>query len=81
MYHTFNEGKVVVTERFNRSLKRIMWKYFTANNTYTYLHDLPKMLEKYNNTMHSSINMTPKQASKQSNKGNIYFNLYGDIKK
>ena len=42
MYHTFNEGKAVVIERFNRSLKRIMWKHFTANNAYTYLHDLPK---------------------------------------
>ena len=80
MYHTFNEGKAVVIERFNRSLKRIMWKYFTANNTYTYLNDLPKMLEQYNNTKHSSINMTPIQASKQSNKGTVYFNLYGDLK-
>ena len=33
MYHTLNEGKAVVNERFYRSLKRIMWKYFTANNT------------------------------------------------
>ena len=24
--------------------------------------------------------MTPKQASKQSNKGTVYFNLYGDLK-
>jgi hypothetical protein len=80
MYHTFNEGKAVVIERFNRSLKRIMWKYFTSNNTYTYLNDLPKMLEKYNNTRHSSIKMSPKQASKQLNKGNVYFNLYGDLK-
>ena len=29
MYHTF---KAVVVERFNRTLKNIMWKHFTANN-------------------------------------------------
>ena len=38
MYSTFNEGKAVVIERFNRTLKYIMWKYFTANNTRFY-HD------------------------------------------
>ena len=38
------------------------------------------MLEKYNNTRHNSIKMTPKQASKQLNKGTVYFNLYGDLK-
>ena len=33
MYSTFNEGKAVVIERFNRTLKNRMYKYFTANNT------------------------------------------------
>ena len=79
MYHTFNEGKAVVIERFNRTLKRIMWKYFTANNTYSYLNVLQSMLYKYNNTKHSSIKMSPEEASKKSNKGTVYFNLYGDL--
>lgn len=30
-YSTFNEGKAVVIERFNRTMKEKMWKYFTAN--------------------------------------------------
>jgi len=80
MYHTFNEGKAVVIERFNRSLKRIMWKYFTANNTYTYLDNLQDMVDKYNKTKHSSIKMTPIEASKNLNKGIVYFNLYGNLK-
>ena len=33
IYSTFNEGQAVVIERFNRTLKNIMWKYFTSNNT------------------------------------------------
>ena len=32
MYSTFNEGKAVVIERFNRTLKNKMYKYFTAQN-------------------------------------------------
>ena len=81
MYHTFNYGKAVVIERFNRTLKRIMWKYFTANNTNNYLNKLQDMVDKYNNTKHSSIKMTPKQASKNENVGKTYFNLYGDLSK
>ena len=30
IYHTFDEGKAVVIERFNRTLKIIMYKYLTA---------------------------------------------------
>ena len=45
MYSTFNEGKVVVIERFNRTLKNIMWKYFTVNNTRFYLDALDQMVK------------------------------------
>ena len=74
MYHTFNEGKAVVVERFNRTLKNIMWKHLTANNTNKYLDVLPSIIEKYNNTFHRTIKMTPKEASQKTNKGRIYFN-------
>ena len=33
----------------------------------------------YNNTKHSSIKMTPTEASKKKNEGVVYFNLYGDM--
>ena len=56
MYHAFNEGKTVIIEYFDRSLKGIVCQYFAANNTYTYLIDLPKMLEQ------CKFKMTPKQA-------------------
>ena len=60
IYHTFNEGKAVIVERFNRKLKSIMYKYLTANNTHTYINNLDKIVNKYNNTIHSSIKMKPK---------------------
>ena len=49
MYSTFNEGKVVVIERFNRALKNKMYKYFTANKTYKYVDVLPDLINEYNN--------------------------------
>ena len=60
IYSTFNEGKAVVIERFNRTLKNIMWKYFTANNTIFYLDALDQMVKNYNEKVHSTIKMTPK---------------------
>ena len=64
MYSTLNEGKAVVTERFNRTLKHIMWKYFTANNTRFYLDVLDQMVKNYNKKVNGTIKMTPKEASK-----------------
>ena len=75
MRSTFNEGKAVVIERFNRTLKDIMWKYLTANNTRFYLDALDQMVKNYNDKVHSTIKMTPKEASKDINRGKVYFNI------
>ena len=37
IYSTYNEGKAIVIERFNTTLKGRMWKYFSAKNTNVYL--------------------------------------------
>ena len=75
MYSTFNEGQAVVIERLNRTLKNIMWKYFTANITRFYLDALGQMVKNYNENVHSTIEMTPKEASKDINRGKVYFNI------
>ena len=75
MYSTFNEGKVIVIERFNRTLKIIMWKYFTANNTRSYLDVSDQMVKTYNENVHSTIRMAPKEASKDINQGKVYFSI------
>ena len=46
-------------------MKEKMWKYFTDNKTLTYMNVLPDLVEDYNNTVHSSIKMTPIEASKK----------------
>ena len=52
LYSTENEEKSSIVERWNRTMKNIMWKYFTANNTQQYIDVLPSMVEKYNNKYH-----------------------------
>ena len=79
MYSTENEEKSSVCERWNRTIKTKMWKQFTVQGNTMYLDMLPKILKQYNNTKHSSIKMTPIEASKKNNEGLVYFNLYGDM--
>lgn len=79
IYSTFNEGKAVVIERFNRTMKARMWKYFTAHDTKKYINILDKLIDQYNNNYHSSIKMTPVEASKKNNEEAVRNSLYGKI--
>ena len=79
LYSTENEEKSSVCERWNRTIKTNMWKQFILQGNSQYLDILPKILEQYNNTKHSSIKMTTVEASKKKNESTVYFNLYGNI--
>ena len=72
MYSTFNEGKAVVIERFNRTLKNKMFKYFTANGTYKYIDILSSLINEYNNKKHSSTKLSPNE---------LYYNKKNNSKK
>ena len=52
-------------------MKEKMFKYFSANNTKKYIGILDKMVNNYNNTKHSSIKMTPVEASNKKNKNGM----------
>ena len=77
-FFTVNSGlKASVVERFNRTFKNKMYKYFTAKNTLTYIDVLPKLVKSYNNTYHRSIKMKPSQVTK-SNEAKVWDTLYGN---
>ena len=73
-YSTYGEHKSCVVERFNKTLKTNMWKRFTAENTRNWISILDKLMNKYNNTVHSTIKMTPVEASKPENKIKVLSN-------
>ena len=59
-YTSENEDlKAAVVERFNRTLKTKMFRYFTHKNTRRYIDVLDDLLHSYNNTYHRSIGMAP----------------------
>ena len=78
LYHTHNEEKSSVVERWNRTMKNKMWKMFSANNNTIYWDKLDKLVNDYNNRKHSSIKMSPTEASKKVNEKQVFANLYED---
>jgi len=79
LYSTENEEKSCVVERWNRTMREKMFKFFTANSTRRYINVLDEMVSNYNKTRHSSIKMTPTKASMKVNEKAVFMNLYGDI--
>ena len=56
---THNEEKFVIVERYIRSLKNKIYKYMTSISKKNYIDKLEYIINKYNNTYHSTIKMKP----------------------
>ena len=66
-------------ERFNRAIKEKMFKYFSANNTRKFVDVVDLLVDQYNNSIHSSIKMTLKEASCKENKNKVWRNLFPEF--
>ena len=56
-----------------------MFKYFSVNNARKYVDVLDLFVDQYNNTIHSSIKMSPKEASRKENENKVWRNLYPEF--
>ena len=63
LFTTNSERKASVVERLNRTMKKIMYQYFTHHNTWKYIDILPDLVNKYNSSYHRSIKMKPKDVN------------------
>ena len=52
MYHTQNEEKSSVVERWNRTMKNKMWKMFSANNNTVYWDKVDKLVDELPPSLH-----------------------------
>lgn len=76
-FTTENEDiKASIVERFNRTLKEKLWRYFTKHGRNRYLEALPDLLNNYNHSYHRSIKTTPASVNR-NNQEDIWQNLYG----
>ena len=77
-FTTENEDiKASIMERFNRTLKSKLWRYFTRHDRLSYMDVLDSMVDVYNCTPHRSIGMAPNDVTSK-NKARIWFRLYAD---
>ena len=77
-FSTKSDKKAAIVERFNWTLKTMMWKYFYSKGTYNWVDVLEKLTKNYNNTKHSSILMKPKDVNK-TNENIVWVTLYGHV--
>lgn len=74
-FSTAGDTKASIVERFNRTLKQRMYRYFTVKNTLTYINVLPDLVKGYNASFHRSIGMAPKKVTIQ-NEHKVWNRLY-----
>ena len=88
MCSTYNEGKSVVAERFIKTLKNEIYKHITNIGKNVYFNVLDDIVDKYNNSFHSSIKMKPKDVtdikyaeySEETNKKCPKFNIGDNVR-
>ena len=59
MYSIHNEGKSVVAERFFKTFKNKIYKYMTSISKNVFIGKLDDIVDEYNNTYHTTIEMKP----------------------
>lgn len=71
--------KAAICERFIRTIKSIMYKYFTHKKIKTYINVLNELTKIYNNRRHRSIGMSPCEVN-DKNVLNVWKNLKKSVK-
>ena len=74
MYSTHNEGKSLIAERFIRTLKNKIYKCMTSVPKNVYIDKSDDIVNKFNNTFHSTIKIKPVDA-----KSNTYIDSSKEI--
>jgi hypothetical protein len=74
-FSTYSDKKAAVVERFNRTLKALMWKYFYSAGTYTWLDVLQDLTDNYNSSVNRSIKARPDSVN-ESNWTEVWKTLF-----
>lgn len=79
-YFTYSDKKASIVERFNRTLKNMMWIMFTEQGTYEWWKNLTDLVNSYNNNVHRTIGMRPIDVTR-NNERQVLEKIYADRKK
>ena len=84
LYSVESEIKCSVAERFNGTLKEMMYRKFTELESTKWVKLLPELVDEYNHRVHHTIKMTPIEGSKKKNEEQIrreVFSILPSVKK
>ena len=74
-FFTLGDPKASLVERWHRTLKQRMFRYFTAKNTLRWIDVLPDLVMAYNESYHRSIGMAPLDVN-ADNEEQVWNRLY-----
>ena len=74
-YSRYTDKGAVFAERCKKTVRNLLKKPVFEKGNADWLSELSSVVNKYNNTIHNSIKMTPSQASKKVNEKIVYSNL------
>ena len=77
-YSRFTDKGPSIAERVIRTRRNLLKKPVFEKGNADWVSELPSVIKKYNNTIHSSTKMTPIQASKKVNEKEVFSNLKDD---
>ena len=77
-YSIKTKMKASVVQRFNRTLKTKLERYFVANKTKNWVDVLDQFISNYNNTPHRTIGMAPSEVT-DSNASGVFKKIFPDI--
>lgn len=78
-FSTENEDiKASIVERFNKTLRNKIARWFTKTNEFEYISILPDLIYAYNNSIHRSIGMSPAKVTNE-NAEDVWWKMYGDL--
>lgn len=75
LFSVMSPKKCALVERWNRTLKSKMWKYFSSRNSHKWIEVLDKLVDGYNNSVHRTIKMKPVDVTKE-NAMSVWNHLY-----
>ena len=81
LYSRNSSYGAVFAERFNRTIRDLLKKIVFEQGDANWIDVLPTITKQYNNRIHSSTKLSPKDASLKKNEGYVYKNLLDKRKK
>jgi hypothetical protein len=76
-FGTYSESKASIVERFNRTLKTWLFKKFTEKQSRRWVDMLDELLDRYNNSKHSALGMSPTKATDKKNEEKLFEKQFG----